>query len=405
MGTLRIRREDGEFTLFFRKVSPFSNHHPADFDCDGAINSTEMKRFSCTEQYYMFNKASLLMDRQLMKSVLDSVSPREMKTMCSKGALKGWSDSVWNEHKESVMYTGCTAKFRALRHLRFALFLSTGSRLVECSPFDTVWGIGKDIETAVSGAINTGKNLLGTILDRVREELWQDPEFRDEKEYVEKRIREDGDYLLQAMKHVDLMYKARAKMRFQILKGREPRDVEYYLTSEVRGLLPEWAFPPRLDGTERIEPSPAQFTHFRDDYGSIPINSVSFGARTRSVTPPFRNRRGSRLFGRLTRTEQVPIFHVYQESEQCEQKTSMSKFWELVEKSHTEQKQRQTSEATQQTPTRQGTEGVGPAPEAAENVRGDLNQKRKGDGKRGVVAAHRPQKKTVRGVIKVPHSL
>lgn len=94
MGTRRIRRSDGEYTLFFRKVSPFSNHHPADFICDEAINCKEPKTFCCSEQYYMYNKASLLMDSKLMAAILEATCPKTMKTMCSKWSLKGWKDSV-----------------------------------------------------------------------------------------------------------------------------------------------------------------------------------------------------------------------------------------------------------------------------------------------------------------------
>ncbi|PIC23270.1 hypothetical protein B9Z55_017026 [Caenorhabditis nigoni] len=261
MGTRRVRRKgDGEFTLFFRKVSPFSNHHPAEFDSDGTINfEKEIKRFSCTEQFYMYNKASLMEDQKLMSAVLKSDNPKAMKAMCSKGALRGWRDSEWNKHKEKVMNIGSKAKYRASPHLRYALFLSTGSQLVECSPFDPVWGIGNDLETVISDSsisLDTGQNLLGKILDRVREELWEDEQYRNEKEEVEKRLKLDADYLLKAMKHVDLMYKERATVRTLISMGHVSRDDQSYLNSEVRQLLPEWALPPPIEKFEPIRASP-----------------------------------------------------------------------------------------------------------------------------------------------------
>ncbi|UMM32388.1 hypothetical protein L5515_006202 [Caenorhabditis briggsae] len=267
MGTRRVRRkDDGEFTLFFRKVSPFSNHHPAEFDSDGAINfEKEVKRFSCTEQFYMYNKASLMEDRKLMSAVLRSDNPKAMKAMCSKGALRGWRDSEWNKHKEDVMYIGSKAKYRASRHLCYALFLSTGSQLVECSPFDPVWGIGNNLETVISDSsisLSTGQNLLGKILDRVRDELWEDEQYRNEREEVEKRLKLDDDYLLKAMKHVDLMYKERATVRSLISMGHVSRDDQSYLTSEVRQLLPEWALPPPIEKFEPIRPSPPVIIDF-----------------------------------------------------------------------------------------------------------------------------------------------
>uniref|UniRef100_A0A8R1DP30 NADAR domain-containing protein n=1 Tax=Caenorhabditis japonica TaxID=281687 RepID=A0A8R1DP30_CAEJA len=298
MGTRRIWRNDGEFTLFFRKVSPFSNHHPAEFVSDGAINCSGTIKFSCTEQFYMFNKASLLNDDRLMKAVLEANSPRAMKSMCSKGALRGWNDAVWDQHKESVMYTACSAKFRFSRHLRYVLFLSTGSRLIECSPFDTTWGIGKDIEAAQNSSMNSGRNLLGTILDRVREELWNDANYQDEREEVEKRSREDKNYLLHAMEQVDLLYKERAKQRYLISQGRALPDENAYLTPKIRHLLPEWAFPPPLGNIELICPSPPQIIHFER---SVVPN------RARSASPPLQLPAvNSRLYGRLTVSEMRP---------------------------------------------------------------------------------------------------
>ncbi|EFP00052.1 hypothetical protein CRE_18939 [Caenorhabditis remanei] len=291
MGTRRVRRKDGEFTLFYRKVSPFSNHHPAEFDCGESINFEETKHFSCSEQYYMYNKASLLEDRQLMKSVLEADNPRAMKSMCSKGALNGWSDSVWNEHKENVMYIGSCAKYRASQHLRYALFLTTGSKLVECAPFDNVWGIGIDLKEAVSNesvSIRSGMNLLGKILDRVREELWEDKEYQDERKEVERRLNQDKYYLMNAMKHIDLIYKDRATRRYLMSKGHMSSDDQSYLTTSVRSLFPEWALPPPIEKDEPIRPSPPQIINFPR---TPPIRS------TRSITPPPKE---SRLFGRLS---------------------------------------------------------------------------------------------------------
>ncbi|CAL2044452.1 unnamed protein product [Caenorhabditis brenneri] len=263
MGTRRIRRDDGEYTLFFRKVSPFSNHHPAEFDCDESINFKETKRFSCTEQYYMYNKASLLKDCPLMEEVLNCDNPREMKTMCSIKNLRNWCEYTWNRCKQDVMYTGCTAKFRASKHLRYVLFLSTGSKLVECSPFDRVWGIGKDLEKALTSSLNSGENLLGKILDRIREELWTDRDYRDEREEVENRMRKDKDYLLNAMEQIDLMYKGRATQRYLLSQGHIYRDDQSYVSSDVLSLIPEWAIPPRLRRDEPIAASPPQIHNFQ----------------------------------------------------------------------------------------------------------------------------------------------
>jgi ribA/ribD-fused uncharacterized protein len=67
----------------------------------------------------------------------------------------------WESVKEEIMLTGLRAKFRDnfLRHR----LISTGDEiLIEDSPYDFYWGVGRD---------GTGKNRLGILLMQVREEL------------------------------------------------------------------------------------------------------------------------------------------------------------------------------------------------------------------------------------------
>ncbi len=68
----------------------------------------------------------------------------------------------WDQVKDQVMYECCLAKYLQHHDLR-AQLLSTGDEeLVEDSPIDWYWGVGKD---------GTGKNMLGKTLMRIREEL------------------------------------------------------------------------------------------------------------------------------------------------------------------------------------------------------------------------------------------
>lgn len=50
--TIPVNSSDEQFTFFFRKGSPFSQWHPAEFTVDGV-------QFSCAEQFMMYQKASM----------------------------------------------------------------------------------------------------------------------------------------------------------------------------------------------------------------------------------------------------------------------------------------------------------------------------------------------------------
>lgn len=64
--------------------------------------------------------------------------------------------------KDHFMFQALTAKFRQRRELRAALLLTGESDLVENSPKDHYWGIGKN---------GTGQNKLGRMLQLVRSQL------------------------------------------------------------------------------------------------------------------------------------------------------------------------------------------------------------------------------------------
>lgn len=68
----------------------------------------------------------------------------------------------WDQVKRAVMKECCMAKFLQHPELR-KLLMETGDEvLMEDSPVDWYWGIGKD---------GTGQNVLGQVLMEIREEL------------------------------------------------------------------------------------------------------------------------------------------------------------------------------------------------------------------------------------------
>ncbi|CAB3396834.1 unnamed protein product [Caenorhabditis bovis] len=270
MGTrwIRTRTRSGEnrdFTLFFRKVSPFSNHFPVNFNSDESLNYSNNVEFCCNEQFYMFNKASLFGDERAMREILGSKNPKEMKKLAGAHSIANWDERIWNSHKDDVMRKGSMAKYSSAAHLRFALFLTTGSELLECSPFDRYWGIGKEINEAIGCLPDgiAGKNRLGMILDEIRETMWNDERYRNEREFIEKRLAADSEYAMKTIAKLDLIYKDQAAQRFA-LHRRWPVVIKHCETdSEGVVLIPEWARSPQITmASLSICPSPPVYCDF-----------------------------------------------------------------------------------------------------------------------------------------------
>lgn len=68
----------------------------------------------------------------------------------------------WDQIKEEVMYFAIGHKFRQNLPLMKKLVATGNSELIENSPYDSYWGVGKN---------GTGQNRLGFLLMKLREEL------------------------------------------------------------------------------------------------------------------------------------------------------------------------------------------------------------------------------------------
>lgn len=160
-----------DFVFFYghtegKKHACFSNWYPSPFTKDGI-------RFENTEQYLMYRKALLMGDNSIALQILKTPDPKDVKALGRK--VKNWDEEKWIAHREQIMYDGCLAKFSNPENvaLKNELLATYPKRLVEASPYDTIWGIGlgANDERAKQQSNWKGLNLLGKTLDKVRNNL------------------------------------------------------------------------------------------------------------------------------------------------------------------------------------------------------------------------------------------
>lgn len=144
--------------------SCFSQWYDVYFEVDGV-------QYHTTEQYMMASKARLFGDEDTWSEIMNSYSPVEYKKLGRK--VKGFDAAIWDEKKLDIVVEGNKAKFGQNPDLKKILLATDNSILVEASPYDKIWGIGLDRETALNSRIEewNGENLLGCALMEVRDWL------------------------------------------------------------------------------------------------------------------------------------------------------------------------------------------------------------------------------------------
>jgi hypothetical protein len=149
-------------TYFFRKRSPLSNHHPANFHI-GEHN------YNCSEQYYFARMATLCGDGNALATIMNTDDPVQMKGAAYKIRKES---KQWKSAKLSTMKEGVLAKFGQNPKLRDYLLATGTNRLAECNPGDKYWSIGKSINAKDRGdQLSWDQNHLGIILEEVRSQL------------------------------------------------------------------------------------------------------------------------------------------------------------------------------------------------------------------------------------------
>lgn len=151
-----------EYTFFWN--GPFSQWYPSKFSVDGIA-------FNCAEQYMMYMKALTFKDEEIAEKILNSNSPKEQKALGRQ--VKNFDENIWSDVCKLIVRNGNYFKFTQNPELFEVLKKTYPTILVEASPYDFIWGIGLDEETAKNTPSHLwpGKNYLGLILTKLRNEL------------------------------------------------------------------------------------------------------------------------------------------------------------------------------------------------------------------------------------------
>lgn len=131
------------------KYYQFSNFAGFGFMLDGV-------RWKTMEHYF---QAMKFINTPHYEKIANAGSPKQAKDLGQSRNIPIRND--WEEIKENIMLLGLREKFKN-DDLKELLIKTGKKKLIENSPYDKYWGIGKD---------GKGKNRLGELLMELREEL------------------------------------------------------------------------------------------------------------------------------------------------------------------------------------------------------------------------------------------
>jgi ribA/ribD-fused uncharacterized protein len=156
-----------EYLFFWGETNTngfLSNFYPSVFTIDN-------KKYICSEQYFMKKKQELFdpLNINLATKIMNETNPKNIKKYGRQ--VKNFSEDIWNKNKYKFMYEGVYEKFYQNQELKTKLLQTENKFLVEASPYDNIWGIGFNKSEALKNKNNWGQNLLGKILNEVREKL------------------------------------------------------------------------------------------------------------------------------------------------------------------------------------------------------------------------------------------
>ena len=157
--------ETEDYVFFWS--GPFSNWHPSKFSMENS--KLQVIKFNRAEQAMMYFKAELFGDEDSMGKIMRTNDPSLQKKIGR--AVANYDEEVWKEKRYNIVFQLLVEKFKQNSDLK-SILLNTGDKcIVECSPYDKIWGIGMGVDQypeILDKSNWKGENLLGEILMNVR---------------------------------------------------------------------------------------------------------------------------------------------------------------------------------------------------------------------------------------------
>lgn len=164
----------------------FSNWRNSKFimQVTGVDNIMDFIEFNSVEQYMMYSKARVMLDKETAIKVLqhnyfpngepDEKWDTQMKAIKQLGReVKNFNAAIWDANCLEIVTRGIMAKFAQNAEMKGALLATGDAILCEAAHYDKVWGVGLSIDNSDVYDLNKwkGKNLLGHALMDTRENL------------------------------------------------------------------------------------------------------------------------------------------------------------------------------------------------------------------------------------------
>lgn len=126
------------------------------------------QKFNTAEQFMMNKKAIHFNDLETARFIMISDDAKRQKELGRK--VRNFDIEEWNRVCRKYVYEGNFYKFSQNENLKNILLSTKDLYLVEASPYDLIWGIGRSLNWKTLGDVSTwrGTNWLGETITKLK---------------------------------------------------------------------------------------------------------------------------------------------------------------------------------------------------------------------------------------------